>query len=505
MRVRFDKASKTFICQCSSSERHLPDKNGFMYNPITRQWETKKISKAIRLREFFDESAKDAVNCHSFEETPWPNGLFIPENQRLKDFQIEGVNFALNRNHSYLAFEQGLGKTPTGIAIINAVNLPTLIICPPFLVENWKRELRLWLLNGEPANIVSGKQIDVKKTADVIVLPDSLLDKDLIHDFLRGQDFGVLVVDEAHRFKNSEAVRTKNLFGKIAPLIPKIVLLSGTPIPNRPMELYAPLSNLAHNVIDFLSYPEYGVKFCAGHKKKFGWDYSGSSNADELSRKIHGTFMLRKMKAEVLQELAPKEERVTVMGGVVNPELKKITATIKRKGITPEGMLKVLGEYAKMRTLVGMAKVPLALEFVADILENTNESILLFAWHHEVMAALLTGLKKYKPVEINGKTPMRDRAEAEKEFQNKKSRVLIGQIQCMVGLNLTAATRVVFAEFSWVPADNDQASDRAHRIGQKDSVTVDYLALAKTLDEDILETLLRKKKVINKLVNKRSI
>lgn len=505
--VKFDQATKTFVCECDYKNKDIPKFAGFHFNPMTKLWETKKFANAIKLQDFFDDTAKRQIGQKAFIKTAWTGRFIHPKDQSLKEFQLRAAKFALERNHSYLALEQGLGKTPTACVVINSVGLKTLIVCPPFLVENWKRELKAWLVTGlEFQSINSGKQIEFKsKPPTVIILPDTLLDRPAIKDFIQGQEFGLLVVDEAHRFKTPNSKRSKVLYEFLTTLIPKVVMLSGTPMPNRPIELYPVLSNLAPQLINFLSWHDYGLKFCNAYQSHWGWDYGGASNLTQLRNQIED-FMLRETKETCLPELPAKVERQIVLTREDQKEVRKIEKSLFQKfGEEPESFIKRqnLGEIASYRKELGLSKVQVALEYIAEILANTGEQLLVFAWHTEVLAKLEAALKDCSKCEIiDGSTPMKARQFIVDGFQNGRIRVLLAQVQTMVGYNLTRASRCIFVECSWSPADNSQATDRAHRIGQKDAVIVDYLVLAKTFDEKIMNTLLYKRKLIDKVLSR---
>jgi SWI/SNF-related matrix-associated actin-dependent regulator 1 of chromatin subfamily A len=482
----------------------VPKSVGFFWSPVSRQWETKKISIAARLREHFDQSAEKQIEVNSLEiSPPWPSGVLIPPDQQLLDFQDAGARFALQRNHSYLAFEQGLGKTPTAISILNTIGSPTLIICPPFLVENWKRELSKWLLKkSEPAlNIESGKAVDISPKAPVVILPDSLLDRKAIQEYAAARDFGLLIVDEAHRFKSPTTKRTLAL-KSIAASIPRKVFLSGTPMPNRPAELFPVVSAYAADTIDFMNFHDFAVKYCNAYQNQHGWDYSGASNVEELGEKIK-PFMLRFTKDEMLPELEPKEERTILLSGVAERrQIKKMESSIVKKFGSVANIVKKqnLGEIAGYRREVGVKKISRAVEYIKDILESTTEQLLVFAWHVEVLEELTRQITDAEL--IYGATKNYERDQIVLRFQEEKTRVIVAQISTMVGYNLTKASRCIFVEASWSPADNAQAADRAHRIGQKDSVTVDYLVLAGSIDERVVNSFTIKQKNINRLFGK---
>lgn len=506
MKVIFDHQTKSFICQCTFHDREFPKRAGFMWNPMTKHWETKKRSKAYFLKDYFDETAEKqfkqnilTLNPQVIPKLKTPNGM------KLKPFQIDGALFALERNHSYIAFEQGLGKTPTAIAVANALDVPTLIICPPFLADNWKMELSKWSLKPPPESLEAGRKGPAIGDSEVVIIPDSLIDREAMQDFIMKKDFGLLIVDEAHRFKTLKAIRTKALFQAIAPQIPHVVFLSGTPMPNRPMELFPVLSNLAHNEIDFLNEHDFGVKFCDAFHNGHGYDYRGASNLDELKSKMKN-FMFRKTKAEVLPELEPKEIKIVKLTSVHKPAaLQKVERTLLGRHENLKKIIanKNLGEVAKYRKELGVQKLKLACQYIDEIMAETNETLLVFAWHTEILEGLQTHFKSGGDTPcalIYGDTEKAARTLIEKRFQKGKYRILFAQIQTMVGLNLTNAERCIFVEFSWSPSDNEQAMDRAHRIGQEKSLVVEFLTLAKTLDDEILNTLNRKTKIIKQVI-----
>lgn len=495
MRVSFQNG--VFICHCDFSQRGDAEAAGFLYNPISKRRETTKLSKAVRLREYFDESAENRIQCNSVQFSPWPGRLLTPRGKTLKEYQKRGAKFILDRNHSYIAFEQGLGKSATAITAINSLGVPTLIICPPFLVENWKREIGEWGINIEAPE---------RFRAQITVLADTLLDRPSVHEFLSGQDFGFLVVDEAHRFKNFEAKRSQNLFKKITGRIPRVTCLSGTPMPNRPIELFPVLSSLAHDTIDFMSAHEFAVQYCNAFENRFGWDYTGACNLSDLQNRISPSFLYRETKDKVMPELDPKVERVVVLtSNSIKAETLRMEKTLLRKYGTTSNIVakETLGEIASYRKEIGVLKIPMITEYVKDILDTSQEKLLILAWHTEVIEKLALKFKDFEV--ITGSTPVKQRQLIIDKFQKGKTRGIIAQIKTMVGYNLTMATRAIFAEYSWSPADNDQAADRIHRIGQTNSVTIDYLALAKTIDVDVLDSLLTKRNNINRVINKGAI
>lgn len=352
----------------------------------------------------------------------------------------------------------------------------------------------------------------------VNIIPDSLITRDWVlsgikkytRNFKERDIPTILFVDEAHRYKNDDAARTKALFGKdgksgIAGHFDKVVYLSGTPMPNRPIELFSVLNHSASETIMHRNKFEYAEWFCAAYRDHFGWNFNGASHLTELSAHVIGKFMLRYKKEDVLKELPEKIEEVIIVGSDLTPKLLKQSQKLLAE-YSPEDLMKnqikvALGKeelaLSTYRKELGLLKAQAAADYIKFLLEETEEAILVFAIHKDVIAILEKELSKYWPLVITGETRMELRHEHVKHFQiDQRRRLFIGNIQAAgVGLTLTKASRVVFVEFSWVPADNDQASDRAHRIGQDSRVLTQYLVHKDSIDRSVIETILRKKRV----------
>lgn len=508
MRIGFSNG--TFICRCTFESRHLPKDAGFFWDKNKKIWFTEKFGVAARLDSYFDESAKKEIARVRIEIDPWLGGLAVPATEELKPFQTESALFALSRNRSYLGLDPGLGKTPTAAVIAATLTKKQRLtgvfyICPPFLTRNTSEEFLKWAPGLE-----------------FMIIPDSMITKDKTFNeinqtvkwFKERKIPTVLFVDEAHRFKNDDAKRTQFLFGNgrttgIATMFDRVVYLSGTPMPNRPIELFPVLNHSAPDTISYMGKFDYAVKYCAAHQNQWGWDYTGASNVKELVQNVIGKFMIRFKKADVLKDLPPKIEEMVVLNEGLTPRLTKLSNEIL-KTLSPDDLLKGqisvdLGKevlhLSTYRKELGNFKAKAAAEFIKFVLDETEENVLVFAIHKEVIATLNDELLIFNPIVITGDTEMRLRHERVKDFQtNPERRLFIGNINAAgTGFTLTKATRVIFAEFSWAPSDNDQASDRAHRIGQTDNVFVQYLVCENSVDKAVIETVLRKKKVTAQL------
>ncbi len=490
-----------YECVCAFEDREIPKHNGFKWDTDQKKWYARDAIVAARLREYFDPSAKNEMDKTSLKIKPWAGLLRFPEHLTPYKFQLEAARFALERNKSYLGLDAGLGKTIVAAIVHNTLQNFTIYICPPFLVENTKEEFKKW---------------DVHMDNMLLVIPDSMVAKvstrktildtiAYVRDHLRCKIN--LIVDEGHRFKNQEALRTRAVFN-LTKLFDRVIFMSGTPMPNRPIELYPVLNALAPETIDYMTKFQYGEKYCQLTQTTFGWDFSGASNIADLAKRVIGPFMLRMKKKDVMKELPPKINEVVIL----SDDMPAKVGAIDRKLLaahSPEDLMKHAlsirvndGDPLHLmsyRRELGVAKVAAAAKYIKGMLDDSDESVLIFAIHTEVIDKLTEELHAFAPFVVTGKTPMNKRHEYVREFQESTDRrIFIGNIQaCGTGFTLTKASRVVFVEYSWVPGDNSQASDRAHRIGQTEPVFCQYLVFKNSCDRAVLETLLSKQKTID--------
>lgn len=523
MQVTWDALFRLYIAEVSPNDRAPFRKAGFKWYPDHKALATDSPQVAARLRQYADESAIEQIKKAFIKVKPWSGRIPFPKGLKPLPFQPGAAQFALARDRSYLGLDPGLGKTIVSSLIMNAIgHHPVVFIVPPFLALNTKEELQKWLTWKVLCIKIAGSkstQWDRGLVENVLIVPDSLIADPMgdhmklyeAIDSMKALGDATLFVDEAHRYKTLDAQRTHGLF-RIANGFARTVFLSGTPMPNRPMELYAVLSRFAAETIDFKSHRQFGLRYCAGYYDGYGYDFSGASNVKELAGKVRGTFMLRLRKKDVLRDLPPKTEELIFIAENAPPKM----AAVEQKQFpkhSPEDLMRKQFAYqdaqgedvdaplATYRRKLGLAKAPLAIAFLKDLLDECDESVIVFAEHTEVIARLTKGLAKYNPAVITGKVHKDKRQGIVKDFQrDKKKRVFIGNIRaCGVGFNITKASRVVFAEFSWVPGDNDQATDRTHRIGQERPVHVQYLVFKNSIDRAVMETNLRKRKTTNVL------
>ena len=406
----------------------------------------------------------------------------------LYTYQRDAVNWLAARPKAFLALDQGLGKTAVACT---DMQFPALVVCPTTLKINWSRELQMWR-PGSTSQIIDGSTKVIDPNIDL-----TIINYDILHKFDLPPVYQTLVIDECHYAKSATAKRTKACV-KLIRSIPRVRLLSGTPVVNRPIELFALLKAIGGTKLDYINF---GRRYCSGWTTPWGsFDVSGASRLEELYEKL-SNYMLRVTKETALPELPAKTYRIVELDLPLSMQEKKLL----RQDIDRPVHEIPFQAIADIQKLNAQRKLPLAIEHIKNILEHT-QSVVIFAWHTEIITALAEALKDYGVVVITGSTPKQVRQDAVDEFQTNQASVFIGNIKAAgVGITLTAASNVVFVETTWTPADLHQASDRCHRIGQKEHVQVDILTISKSIDSMQLHSILDKTDIINQLVKEDAV
>lgn len=522
--ARIEFKDPHWIFRCTFDERDLPKSLGFYWDSDCKVWSTTSLTKVSRGEKYLTPEARIKFESLSGSRS-FP--VVSPQDPRLYGYQIAGAEFIQGLSGTMIADEPGLGKTAQAIAAVRAArkgfDYLTVIVCPPFLALNWRNEISFW----DPVSfvhILKGRNDFPDLDCDYIIIPDSLLTKNNSGIFAH-LNCEWLIVDEAHRFKTPTTQRTQLLFGTfnkrnlakdgISSRAKRVVLLTGTPLPSRPIELWPLLTSIAPAAIDHMTYYQYAAHYCAGYESDHGYDVSGASNTDELYNRLN-KIMIRRLKTDVLKDL-PSRTKTSL---VILPNKKELAALAYEKNLQAKpkasdyiGEVKsysyeetqnlVLGAFARERSELAMLKAEHAIDWAKNFLEgNENEKILIFGWHTEAIEHIATGLSDFGSTTITGQTSMERRHDRVHRFQNEPNlRVMVANIQAGgVGLTLTSSSTVLFSEFSWVPSENDQAIDRTHRIGQSKPVTAHFLVYKNSLDEYVFEAQKNKQKVINKIL-----
>lgn len=436
---------------------------------------------------------------------------------QLDETQKLGLAWVLGRKRSYIAHAPGAGKT--AIAIVASCLAEgigqTLFIVPPGLTLNWEREIykfSTWAGNYGDVAIVpsSAKKDEMNWSADFIICPDSMLTKTWVYRQLWApRSWKFIAVDEASRFKESLAERSLAFYGgksgeRFYPGLfqnaKHIVFLDGSPMPNRPIELWAPTYALHPEAIDCRGYDDFGYRYCGAKPNERGvWEYLYSSNEEELKEKLQKDFM----HVVTEEKLNHPERRRSML--FMNEDVRTVEhKTWERHNLSGFTFSEEnsQGEIAHFRKELGLRKVPWIAKYVRERIEEKNESIILFVWHRDVVLEIHKLLFNLQPGVVLGGVHQDVREKFFTEFQSGKRKLLIMNILAGGrGHNLQRADRVIFGEFSWTDETNKQAEKRASRKGsKKEFVRCEYIVCPDSMDEKVLQSVFTKQRRIEKII-----
>lgn len=454
----------------------------------------------------------------------------IPDGEELLDYQIRDVYQMLRmhrRNMNILnANEPGLGKTIEMLCLINLCNFNRiLVICPNSVKLNWKREADKWLKRRY--------DMEIAGTGLCTFSEFTIINYEALRVWglpLATTPWDLVIIDEAHFCKNPSAQRAKAVFN-----IPgtRIAMLTGTPIVNYPYEIFP----LWHHL------DPKGSGTIQSFEREF--TYRGSRfarNLKEMQRRLRNTIMIRNLKKDVLTQLPKKRRQIIEFASegfeeLLNEEKKvwnakdndfsnvdvvnDLNKMIAEGDMNDEEFAKRIDalkydrryyftEISKIRHKVAQAKVPLvlehldtALDYIPGIKSDADNKIVVFGHHRDVLTSIA---KHYgnMAVLVMGNENIKDRDDKVQRFQNDPTcRVFVGGMSVAgIGINLTAASHVVFAEMDWVPGTLTQAEDRCHRFGQEaESLLIQHLVLENSLDAYMGKTVINKQRQIDRAVN----
>jgi hypothetical protein len=428
-------------------------------------------------------------------------------NGELRPFQRAGVRYALAQRRTFLADEQGLGKTIEALAALELDGaFPAAVICPASMKLVWRQECERWL-PGRSVAVVDGRSADGWEHADAAAAEVVICNYDIVEAHagrLADRGLRAAVFDESHYCKDPRRKRTKAAIGlgeQVAEDGLRLAL-TGTPIMNRPKELVAQL-RLIGRLGDF------------GSGAGLGRRFRGPQALERLHWHLRAHCYVRRTKAEVLPQLPPKrlatvpveldnareyrlaEEDVIAWLHTLPLDLRTLQARVAAALRAEQ-----LARLNYLRRLAARGKLGAALGWIADFV-TSGEPLVVFAHHREVQAALLDRFPD--AAHVLGDDDPAERALAIERFQHPDGAPLI---VCSLqagsqGITLTRASNVAFVELDWTPARHDQAEDRCHRIGQRDAVTAYYLLAPDTIDAHMAGVLHRKRGIIGAVTDGR--
>lgn len=514
----------TYYAVSRYEERLVLKEAGFWWNVEKRRWETsnlKILQKLISMNQGnIENSGEDMQIMLNFGQemqkiekeksfsmvsnisVPSPKGL------QYRPYQKAGIEFLSQHTSALIADEMGLGKTIEVIGYINLTHPSKILIISPKIAKYvWKEELNKWLVNTYNIVEVDDKQPPVNYDNCINLLHYEQLLK--YGDLLTKMYWNVIVLDESHYIKNNKAKRTK-----IALLLAKTsthkICLSGTPVMNKPIELYTQLKFLNSEIAS--SY----TRFVSNYVVYDDWlQPSGGKNLDELQTRLRSTIMIRRMKMDVLTELPDKiRQIITIPYSILSLNQRKLEEQAKQmyKVLVEKGdsnvdlpvesnMVVELEKVSEVRHLTALAKLPMVIQHIRSLIEE-GEKVVVFAHHHDVINGIIHAFPDIA-VRLSGEDNDQSRTLSIQSFQhNDKIRIMVASMKAAgVAITLTAASVCIFAELDWTPSTITQAEDRLHRIGQKKAVQSQFLIVENTIDAMIAEKLTEKSQVIHQIVD----
>jgi len=452
----------------------------------------------------------------------------LPPGKELWDYQKATLDYLLARGGGINGDQPGLGKTPTSIAYCNEREaMRVLVIVPASVRLQWEERIKEWstIPNVKVACMLKVKD-GIHPTANYQIISYDAARNPAIIRAISKYEWDVLICDEAHKMKNIDALTTRAIIGNsrgeyqhgehkmkaIAGYCREHLALTGTLLLNRPSECYNLIRFFDHEAIDFASEEKFkerynrqaDLKTIEGKRFKL----ESTSLESELQNRLRVNVMARHEKKDVLTFMKPPRYDIVrcqddgaVQGALAAEGL--LGLSIDEIQTTKD--FEILGHIAEARRLMGVALAPQIVDYAADFLEGSDEKLVIFGWHLEVLDIFENELSRFGTVRVDGRKSPQARAKAVDDFVNRANvRVFIGNIQAAgTGLDglQKASSRCYLAEPDWVPAQNEQAVSRLDRFGQENVVTAEIFVAPGSISEKILVRALEKMNTIYKVLD----
>lgn len=478
--------------------------------------------------------------------------------KELYPFQKVGVAFAEKRDgRAIIGDEMGIGKTMQALGYLQLhyrTKRPVIIVCPATIKYNWAQEYADWIDAHDRVQILSGRDTTIPLTGNVFIVNYDILSEktelcktgraifnpktkqyepEMKRKPIKETGWGnrlmrehaqVLILDECHYIKNNGALRTKAV-KKLAAKIPHTIGLSGTPIQSRPKEL-----DIAIRMIDPTVLPSFWTcakRYYGANHNGYGWNFDGATNTEEFHELLTGSIMIRRLKADVMPELPPKQRSVLPLELTNRKEyniaeadfLSWVEGVSGKEAAAKASKAEAFTKIEALKQLTIKGKIAEAMNWISDFLDN-GKKLVVFCTHKSTIDHLM---KKFGDVavKIDGSVSAKKRQEVVNEFQgrreinrkrkgtsvkieyedipkNEQPMLFVGNLKAAgIGITLTAADSVVFLELGWTPGEHDQAEDRIHRIGQEaQSINIYYLLAANSIELSIARMIDKKRIVL---------
>jgi SWI/SNF-related matrix-associated actin-dependent regulator 1 of chromatin subfamily A len=414
-----------------------------------------------------------------------------------------------------LADEMGLGKSLQALlyAYRNPEVRPIVIVCPAHLKYHWKREARIHF--GIRASVLEGRKIP-KRISFLNREQVFIINYDILRPwvkYLKALKPELIIIDECHYIKSPTAQRTK-MVRALCRGVKRVVALSGTPLTNRPSELWTVL-----NILKKKKYPQFlpfALRYCEKKRTPWGWQFGRAKKKRilELHETLKEDLMIRRLKADVIQDL-PQKNRVLVPITLSKQEMKEYTEALNDfsgwlrkngvKNIKRIMRAEALAKIGYLKRLVAKMKLKYVLNWVDQYFEESDDKLILFSFHKSIIREIQ---ERYHgiSVKVDGSLTSKQKHRAFEEFNIKdKTKILNGQINAAgTGWSAKSTSTVGVVEFVWTPAEHAQAEDRVHGIGrgkEGKGAFYYYFVTQGTIEERICELIQEKQKDLDGILD----
>jgi SWI/SNF-related matrix-associated actin-dependent regulator 1 of chromatin subfamily A len=491
---------------------------------------TKPAKKIITVN---DQAVQESMALAADIEIPAPDGCDY------RPYQKAGVAYAMKRKVTLIADSMRLGKTIQAIGVANKMGARRiLVVCPAIAKVQWTRELKKWLVIPLTIGYCEG---DNNPFCEVTVINYDIIERHF--DWINRQPWDLIAFDESKALMTEKSLRTKFCFGGRIKLrtpdpvtkrktrdIPqlrakRVLMLDGTPIYTRPKNLFTSCKRAGL----FSDWFQFGIRYCGGTRDRFGWDFDGASNLEELQLLMRSHFMVRRERSQVVDDIPPIRETVVLpkagLSDLVEEEMSIVRRNlaqfealvsgqlgddatdamlaeiapldgIERDGPVNAAIATLVGQMSTVRRELALRKCDMVVEHVKALLDAGEPKIILFAHHRDVVTKLHKAFPGAVKV-MGGMSPKKRQGAIDTFNTDPECRLFVGNIQSAgQAINLAVADLVIFAELSWVPAEMDQAEERAWDVEKKTAVTIQRLVVEDSLDEVMVTVLDRRQKTI---------
>lgn len=424
-----------------------------------------------------------------------------------KPYQKQGIKKLIDMGRALLADDMGLGKTLQSLyaAIPLRRKKPIIVVCPASVKYGWEEEvkqhtgMRSWVLEGRKP----------LPRLPLYVPPVVIINWDILQNwdkFLSKLNPQVVIADESQFAKSHKAARTKAL-KRLCKNVPFVFCLTGTPIENRPSELFTALHLLRPDIFD--SWYSFANRYCGPKHTYWGTTYDGATNIDELRQILVDHVMIRRRREEVLPELPPVTPHLVPLQ--INLEEyqaaeEDIRLWLIRRGLAFSGKINALAltKMTHLLKLVAQLKLNNAIDWIRTFLETTDEKLVVFGFHRSILEHVYQEFYEEAVLVYGGVSGRKRQASIDEFATNPSKRLFIGNILA-AGTGINKLQRVscnaCFLEFIWTPTKISQAIGRLNRLGQTRAVTVHYLVAYGTIEHKLCRALQKKQAIIDQTID----